>query len=82
MAKDKPVRKNINFPSDLITRIYKLTKNTNVDFSKFVREATEEYVTHLERARLEKELEEGYKAKAGLNLGICDDFKHSDGENL
>ena len=34
------------------------------------------------KTELEKELEEGYKAKAKLNLKISDDFKHVDGENI
>jgi len=78
----KTVRKNINFPIDLVAEINCVTKELKIDFSKFVREASEEYVSHIKKAELEKELEEGYRAKAKLNLKICEDFKHVTGENL
>jgi len=76
------VRKNINFPEDLLREVNSLTKKSKTDFSKFVREATKEYVINLKKARLKKELEEGYKAKAKLNLKISEDFKYVDGENI
>ena len=78
----RAVRKNINFPVDLLREINSLTKKSKTDFSKFVREATKEYVNHIKKAQLKKELEEGYKAKAKLNLKISEDFKYVDGENI
>lgn len=78
----RAVRKNINFPVDLLKEIYSLTKKSKTDFSKFVREATKAYVNNLKKAQLKKELEEGYKAKAKLNLKISEDFKYIDGENI
>ncbi|GAI25335.1 unnamed protein product, partial [marine sediment metagenome] len=36
----------------------------------------------IEQEKLEMELAEGYKAKAKLNLKICEDFKFVDGENI
>lgn len=78
----KTVRKNINFPIELVAEINYMTKELKIDFSKFIREASEEYVSHIKKAKLEKELEEGYRAKAKLNLKICEDFKHVNGENL
>jgi metal-responsive CopG/Arc/MetJ family transcriptional regulator len=76
------VRKNINFPEDLLREVNSLTKKSKTDFSKFVREATKEYVNNLKKEQLKKELEEGYKAKAKLNLKISEDFKYVDGENI
>ncbi len=76
------VRKNINFPEDLLREVNSLTKKSKTDFSKFVREATKEYVNNLKKEQLQKELEEGYKAKAKLNLKISEDFKYVDGENI
>jgi hypothetical protein len=78
----KSVRKNIDFPDDLICKVNKYTKKLNVDFSKFVREATKQYIYKLERAQLQKDLEEGYRAKARLNLKISEDFKYADGESI
>ena len=82
MAKEKQVRKNINFPGDLICKVNTYTKKLNIDFSKFVREATKEYIHKLERIQLQKDLEEGYRAKAQLNLKISEDFKYVDGEGI
>ena len=78
----RAVRKNINFPVDLLREVNSLTKKSKTDFSKFVREATKEYVNNLKKEQLQKELEEGYKAKAKLNLKISEDFKYVDGENI
>ena len=79
---EKTERKNIYFPSELISEVDSLSKKLKIDFSKFVREATTEYVNHIKKVQLEKELEEGYRTKAKLNLKIADDFKHADGENI
>ena len=78
----KTIRKNVNFPVSLLDEISYLAKHLEIDFSKFVREATVNYVHHLKKIQLQKELEEGYKAKAHLNLKISNDFKHVDGENI
>ena len=78
----RKVRKNIYFPDELLKEIDELSGKLNMDFSKFVREATEEYVNLIKKERLEKEMEEGYKAKAKLNLKISEDFRHADGENI
>ncbi len=67
---------------DLLKETDSLTKKLKTNFSKFVREATKEYVNNLKKAQLKKELEEGYKAKAKLNLKISEDFKYADGENI
>jgi hypothetical protein len=78
----KTIRKNINFPVSLLDEISYLAKHLEIDFSKFVREASVNYVHHLKKIQLQKELEEGYKAKSHLNLKISEDFKHVDGENI
>ncbi len=78
----KTIRKNVNFPVSLLDEINYLAKQLEIDFSKFVREASVNYVNHIKKIQLQKELEEGYKAKAHLNIKISDDFKHVDGENI
>ena len=80
MAKSKTVRKNINFPVDLIKKISEVKEDT--DFSNFIREAAKEKVKNIERQKLEENLKQGYKAKAELNKKICGDFKYVDGENI
>jgi len=80
LAKSKTVRKNINFPVDLIKKISEVKEDT--DFSNFIREAAKEKVKNIERQKLEENLKQGYKAKAELNKKICGDFKYVDGENI
>jgi len=80
LAKSKTVRKNINFPVDLIKKISEVKEDT--DFSNFIREAAKEKVKNIERQKLEENLKQGYKAKAELNKKICGDFKYVNGENI
>jgi metal-responsive CopG/Arc/MetJ family transcriptional regulator len=75
-------RTNINFPDNLFAEVKKYSAERNINFSKFVREATEEYIKIIKKERLETELAQGYKEKAELNLKISEDFKHVDGENV
>ncbi len=74
----KAIKKNIYFPPNIITKISEISNN----FSKFVRDATEERIERIEQEKLEMELAEGYRVKAKLNLKICEDFKFVDGENI
>ncbi len=76
------IRKNIIFPYELYTEAKDLSQKLDVDFSKFVREAIKQYVKIKKKEKLEKELAEAYKAKAKLNLKVCEDFKYVDGENI
>ncbi len=80
MAKSKTIRKNINFPVDLIKRISEVKEDT--DFSNFIRDAAQEKVKKIEKQKLEESLKQGYKAKAELNKKICRDFKYVNGENI
>ncbi len=80
MSEKKTERKNVYFPADLLKRISEVKEDT--DFSSFIREAAKEKVEQIEREKLKKQLEEGYKAKAELNKKISEDFKYVDGENL
>ena len=74
------MRKNINFPVELIKKIFEVKEDTN--FSKFIRNAAREKVKKIEMEKLKEHLKEGYKAKAELNKKICKDFKYVDGENI
>lgn len=80
MSEKKTERKNVYFPVDLLKRISEVKEDT--DFSSFIREAAKEKVEQIEREKLKKQLEEGYKAKAKLNKKISEDFEYVDGENL
>ncbi len=76
------IRKNICFPHNLLEETKKLSKEMNINFSYFVREATKEYIEKVKMEILKKELIKQCKDTAKLNLEICDDFKYVDGENI
>jgi metal-responsive CopG/Arc/MetJ family transcriptional regulator len=82
MDSNTTVRKNIYFPVYLIDEVNKMCKEMDLDFSKFVRRATEEYLEQIKGEKLRKELAEGYKEKAGLNKKIIKEFKFVDGESI
>ena len=82
MSDKKTIRKNINFPYEVVAKINHFVKEQRTDFSKFVRDAAEERIKKLEKEKLERELIEGYKANAELDKRTCDDFKYIDSENI
>jgi metal-responsive CopG/Arc/MetJ family transcriptional regulator len=82
MAEIKMVRKNINFPEELLEEASDICRELKMSFSKFIRKAAAEFILNAEKARLENELREGYKAKAELNKRTAEDFKYIDGENI
>ena len=82
MAEIKMVRKNINFPEEMLSKASDICRELKMSFSKFIRKAAAEFIVKAEKARLENELREGYKAKAELNKRTAEDFKYIDGENI
>jgi len=60
---------------DYLTKIQR-ERESEVEKTKEIKELKKK----LEQERIERELIEGYKAKAKLNLKICEDFKFVDGE--
>ena len=76
------IRKNIIFPIDIISRFEEENKKLNIDFSNFVRDAINEKLKRMEKLRLEKELEAGYRANADLDRATCEDFNFVDTENI
>jgi len=76
------VRVNILLPDKLKEEVKKISKEQNINFSYFVREATKEHLNRVKKEILKKELIEQCEETAKLNLEICDEFKYVDGENL
>jgi len=62
--------------------IFNILPSFFIIYKQFVREATEVYINKIKEEKIKKELAEGYKVKAKLNLKICEDFKYTDGENI
>jgi len=82
MKVNNTIRKNIIFPTDLISRFENENRKLGVDFSNFVREAIDEKLKRIEKERLDKELEQGYLANADLDRATCEEFKFVDSENI
>ena len=72
----------VEFPESLLKRVDKTATDLSTDRSKLIRTALEQYLAEAERLRLEQELAEGYAANAALDLRLCEDFAHLDGEGL
>ncbi len=77
-------QKRINFfiSSSQREELERIISPTNTSLSDFIRAALDEYISKIKKQKLEEKLKEAYLAKAKLNLKICEDFKHADGENV
>jgi len=82
MSETKMVRKNINFPADLLSEISQTCRELKISFSQCIRKAAEEFTAQRAKTRLVRDLQAGYRAKAKLNRLIAEDFKDVDGENI
>lgn len=67
------VRMNITIPKELADEIEKLTPSRKRSF--FIAEALREKVKDLQRERIEKELEEGYKVRRNESLTLAREFE-------
>ena len=82
MAHLKQKRINFFMSSTQFKEMEEIISPNEITQSDFIRKAIEERIEKAKKEQLEKELEEGYKAKAKLNLKICEDFKYVDEENI
>lgn len=76
------IRKTIYFASGLLQRVIRVSREQKITFSRFIQKAAERFSAEPEKARLEKDLEKGYQAKAQLNLLIAKDFEGLDGQAI
>lgn len=72
------VRMNITIPKELANEIEKFTPSRKR--SLFIAEALKQKVKELQRERIEKALEEGYKASKDESLSIAREFECLDME--
>lgn len=70
----------IEFPASALRRADKAARAEGVSRSEFIRAAVERRLKAIAEAEFERELEESYKANAGLNLEILKEFEHVDRE--
>jgi len=68
----------VEFPEKLLDRAERVTKELSISRSDLVRQAVEQFIESSERAKLEKELAEGYEANAKLDRTIAAEFEAVD----
>ncbi len=66
--------------SDLSEKIKKISKQNKITVSEIARTALQNYIEQLEKERIEKELEIGYKENYNYYLKSQEDWKHADSE--
>lgn len=66
--------------SELSKRVNKISKQTNLTVSEIVRKALQSYIEQVEREKIEKELEDGYKANYEYYLKSQEEWKYADKE--
>jgi metal-responsive CopG/Arc/MetJ family transcriptional regulator len=81
MPKTQMRRINLDLTSIQYEEMANLMAEKGMKLSQFIREAVDEYIAKIEREKLEKELKQGYLAKAKLNIKTCQEFEPVDGEN-
>jgi len=82
MPKTQMRRINLDLSSCQYEEMSRLMAEKGMNLSQFIREAVDEYIAKIEREKLEKQLKQGYLAKAELNIEICQEFEPIDGENI
>lgn len=75
--KDKE-RINLFVTSELSEQINKVAEDENSTISDVVREAIKEYILKIENAKINRELEEGYKANYNYYLKSQDEWDYAD----
>jgi predicted DNA-binding protein len=76
------VRLSIQIPSELKSKLSKLSVFQGKKVSVLVRESIEEKLEEIEKVILEEKMKQAYQALAQESLKISEDFKYVDSENL
>ena len=66
--------------SDLSEKVNKISEQTNLTVSEIARQALVSFIEQVEKERIEKELEAGYKANYEYYLKQQEEWKHADKE--
>ena len=82
MPKTQMRRINLDLSSIQYEKMSILMAEKGMKLSQFIREAVDEHIAKIEREKMEKQLQEGYLAKAELNIETCREFEPLDGENV
>jgi metal-responsive CopG/Arc/MetJ family transcriptional regulator len=68
----------VEFPEQLLDRAERVTQELSISRSELVRQAVEQFIESRDRAKLERELAEGYRANARLDRAIGEEFAAAD----
>jgi metal-responsive CopG/Arc/MetJ family transcriptional regulator len=79
-ANAKAKKITVDIPQSLYKEAEQVIQERHITTSVFVREAMERHLKSIKRRKLERELEEGYLANAGLNDQIHEEFEFVDAE--
>ncbi len=66
--------------SDLSEKVNKISEQTNLTVSEIARQALVNFIDKVEREKIEKELEAGYKANYEYYLKSQEEWKNADKE--
>lgn len=72
----------VEFPEQLLERAERVTQELSISRSELVRQAVEQFIESSDRAKLEMELAEGYRANARLDRAIGAEFAAADYETF
>jgi hypothetical protein len=78
----RDARLNLIVPIDLKRRLVKMAAGQGRKVSALVRESIEQKLAQIERELFEEKMRAAYLEMAEENLGIAEDFKYADAENL
>ena len=70
----------VEFPVPLLNRAEEVLPELAINRSELIRNAVERYLDALQRAKLERELAEGYIANAAQARSLCEEFAYVDGD--
>ena len=77
---NKKERLSFFINSELSKRVNEISKQTKLPISEIIRNALQSYVNQVEKERIAKELETGYKANYEYYLKTQKEWKHADKE--
>ena len=78
--KSKKERLSFFVNSELSNKVNQISKQTKLTVSEIARKALLNYIDEIEKEKIEKELEAGYKANYEYYLKSQEDWKYADKE--
>ncbi|MBL7128266.1 MAG: ribbon-helix-helix domain-containing protein [Ignavibacteria bacterium] len=77
---NKKERLSFFINSETLKRVNNISKQTKLPVSEIARRALQNYINQIEKEKIEKELEAGYKANYEYYLKSQEEWKHADKE--